>query len=108
MMAKRRNLSQYGFSPDEIARHKCLDCGVNVIEAGDYCMLSSKIWSDQFGLGRDDNLCIACVKARLGRKLGLLDFISFPWVEGFKQSDTLLDRYGHSKAKARKKPRKPA
>ena len=86
------------FSRREIARHKCLDCGINVIEAGDYCLLSAKLWKDQFGLGWNDNLCIACIEARLGRKLSmrLLDFISFPSVKGFPTSDTLLDRYGFS------------
>jgi hypothetical protein len=91
------------FSRREIARHKCLDCGINVIKAGDYCLLSAKLWKDQFGLGWNDNLCIACIEARLGRKLSLLDFISFPFVKGFPTSDTLLDRYGFSEKKARKK-----
>ena len=59
----------YKFSPEEIARHRCLDCGVNVIEIGDYCMVQSEIWRDQFGLGWDDNLCIACIEKRLGRRL---------------------------------------
>ena len=98
-------LGHYKFSPDEIARHACLDCGVNVIEAGDYCMLSARIWRDTFGLGWEDNLCVACIEARLGRKLSLKrgDFISFPFVEGYAASDTLLQRYGQNRAKKRKK-----
>ena len=28
----------YKLSPRQIARCRCNDCGVNVIEAGDYCM----------------------------------------------------------------------
>jgi hypothetical protein len=97
----------YKFSREEIARHKCRDCGVNVLKAGDYYMLSSNIWRDQFGLGWDDNLCIACAEARLGRKLRMEDFESLPPpIEGFPISDTLLDRYGSGKAKAQKKARK--
>ena len=93
------------FSRREITRHKCLDCGINVIKAGDYCLLNSKIWKGRFGLGWNDNLCIACIEARLGRKLSmrLHDFISFPSVKGFPMSDTLLDRYGFSEKKARKR-----
>jgi hypothetical protein len=104
-MAQQRS---YKLSRREIARHKCRDCGVNVIKAGDYYMLKSSIWRDQFGLGWDDNLCIACVEARLGRKLiGMHDFASIPpIIEGYPISDTLLDRYGFDKAKARKKARK--
>ena len=29
----------YNLSPRQIARWRCNDCGVNVIEAGDYCVL---------------------------------------------------------------------
>jgi hypothetical protein len=58
----------------EIARHRCVDCGVNVIRIGDYYMLRSAIWQDQLGLGWHDNLCIACVEQRLGRKLRLTNW----------------------------------
>ena len=90
------------FSRREVARHKCLDCGINVIKAGDYCLLNSKIWKNQLGLGWNDNLCIACIEARLGRKLRLLDFISFPLVKGFPTSDTLAERYGFKKARKKR------
>jgi hypothetical protein len=46
-----KNLSQYKLSRREVARHRCLDCGVNVIKLGDYCMLHDRIWNGQFGLG---------------------------------------------------------
>ena len=98
----------HSFSRREIARHKCLDCGINVIRAGDYCLLSSELWKNQFGLGWNDNLCIACIETRLGRKLSMRlgDFISFPSVKGFPASDTLLERYGFGKEKARKAPKR--
>jgi hypothetical protein len=96
----------YKFSREEIDRHKCLDCGVNVIEAGDYCMLDNKIWEGELGPREDDNVCIVCVEARLGRKLKPDDFHGLQSVEGFGWSDTLVDRRGFSGGKPQKKPRK--
>ena len=88
----------YSFSAEELARLKCLDCGVNVIEVGDYCMLHPALWTDQLHLGWDDNLCIKCIELRIGRKLRPLlsgDFIGFPNVKGYPMSDILRDRiYG--------------
>jgi hypothetical protein len=89
-MADRAN--HYRFSKCEIAAHRCNDCGVNVIEIGDYCMLLPEIWNDTFGLGSHDNLCIACIEKRLGRRLMAFDFSSFPTVEGYPRSETLLSR----------------
>lgn len=54
-------MGAFQFTLEEIARFTCLDCGVNVIEQGDLCMLQPKIWTHQLGLGRDDNMCIACI-----------------------------------------------
>jgi hypothetical protein len=34
----------YKFSAREIARHRCVDGGINVIRAGDYCVLAPDIW----------------------------------------------------------------
>jgi hypothetical protein len=87
-----KRLDHYRLSRHEIARHRCNDCGVNVIEKGDYCMLRSDIWKDQFGLGWNDNLCLACIEKRLGRKLTMLDLISFTYIEGHPMSATLLSR----------------
>ena len=44
-------MSGYKFSRREIARCKCIDCGVNVIRAGDYCMLKPQIWETELRLG---------------------------------------------------------
>jgi hypothetical protein len=87
-------LHGYNVSQKEIGRHKCIDCGVNVIKIGDYCMLNPDLWKRQLGLSWNDNLCIACVETRLRRKLKLSDFGSFPRVEGFPMSDILADRLG--------------
>jgi hypothetical protein len=82
-MTVRRNLPA-----TELARHACKDCGVNVIEIGEYYMVSPRLWEDKFHLTWTDNFCIGCLEARLGRKLQNLvvtpdlviggDFISFP------------------------------
>jgi len=54
--------------PEVLARFVCLDCGVNVVESGDWYMARPEIW-DGLGLGWHDNLCVACLEARLGRRL---------------------------------------
>jgi len=66
----------YKLSPRQIARCRCNDCGVNVIEAGDYCMLRPRIWRDTFGLGITDNLCLACIEKRLGRAITVGDVMT--------------------------------
>jgi hypothetical protein len=61
--------------------------------AGDFCMLRSELW-EGLGLTWDDNMCVACIEAKLGRPLSMLsnDFICFPYVEGYPMSNTLRDR----------------
>jgi len=90
----RKCLSHYKFSRREIARHRCIDCGVNVIEIGDYCMISPEIWQRKFGLGWRDNLCIACIERRLGRPLSVAcgDFAGPATVEGYPSSEILVKR----------------
>ena len=85
----------YHASRRDIARHKCVGCGVNVIKIGDYCMINPDIWERKLHLEWHDNMCIACIEARLGRKLKPLffgDFIGCPAVDGFPRSDVLNDR----------------
>ena len=98
----------YKFSKQQIARHVCIDCGVNVIEKGDYTMIDPKIWREQFGLKDKDNLCIDCIEKRLGREIRMGDIISTPSVEGYPQSKTLQARIfppgsGSKKTKATRK-----
>jgi hypothetical protein len=97
------SLSHYKLSRKEIARHKCIDCGVNVIKSGDYCMINPEIWKRQLGLGWTDNLCIACIEARIGRKLTLVDFCGLASVEGFGPSDILVNRLGLIRGRKRKR-----
>jgi hypothetical protein len=74
-MAKRKNRP---VNHRQIARHKCKDCGVNVIKIGEYYMVSPQIWQDKLRLTWADNLCIGCLEKRLGRKLRQNDFITWP------------------------------
>jgi hypothetical protein len=48
-------------------RYECKDCGVDVLATGDWYMATPDLWGRQLGLGRDDNLCLACLERRLGR-----------------------------------------
>jgi hypothetical protein len=91
----------YKLTTRAIARIKCDACGINIIKAGDYCMLQDEIWQEQFGLGWGDNLCIACIEQRLGREVTRDDFINCPQVEGYAMSLTLASRL-------RRKPRAKA
>jgi hypothetical protein len=98
----------YKFSRREIARHKCIGCGVNVIKIGDYCMLNSDLWKRKLHLKWEDNMCLACIEARIGRKLSLRkhDFNGCPGIEGFPMSDTLADRLGFSEVKPKRARRR--
>jgi hypothetical protein len=74
----------YKLSRRAVARCRCNDCGLNVIRLGDYLMLHSRIWKDQFGLGWDDNLCLRCIETRLGRVITIRDVFTFPSVEAIR------------------------
>jgi hypothetical protein len=81
-------------------RHKCKDCGVNVLTTGEYYMVSADMWERQCDLGYDDNLCIGCLESRIGRKLkgpfgDFICFPNYPWM--YPASDRMMDRYGFVK-----------
>ena len=100
-MSARKLKAASTLSEEELARYTCNDCGVNVVTIGEFYMLRPEIWEGQLGLGREDNLCIGCLEARLGRKVGpgLVDFCHFPvypWLRPI--SDRLLNRYGFEMA----------
>jgi hypothetical protein len=84
-------------SKKALAHYRCNDCSVNVVTAGEFYMLHPEIWEDQLGLGWDDNLCIGCLEKRLGRKVSLLDMVSFPRYPWMKPSSLrLMHRiFGH-------------
>jgi hypothetical protein len=85
-------LSGYKFTKKQVARLCCNDCGVNVIEAGDFLMLKSAIWEGQFKLDWSDNLCLVCIEKRLRRHINFLDLSNPAWVDGYPMSDVLNDR----------------
>lgn len=92
MITISHNPLVYRMSRREIAQHTCISCGVNIVEIGDYCMLNPDIWDRKLRLQWTDNMCIACIEKRLGRKLRLGDFSNMPMIEGFPMSDVLRDR----------------
>jgi hypothetical protein len=94
-MTKRKAKAAVELTPEELARYACNDCSVNVVTIGEFYMLTDDIWTDQLGLGWDDNLCIGCLETRIGRKVSFADMRSFPsydWME--PSSARLMDRLG--------------
>jgi hypothetical protein len=86
----------YRFTLKEIDHHRCKDCGINVIKIGDYCLLAPQLWEDRLGLKWNDNLCVACIEKRLGRRLeaGFKDWCGAqPQVMGFPMSALLFNRF---------------
>jgi hypothetical protein len=80
-------------SAKALARFRCLDCGVNVVTSGDWYMATSEIW-EKLGLGWEDNLCVACLEKRLGRKLRPMLQDVHPastWYEGMGLSERLQE-----------------
>jgi hypothetical protein len=56
-----------------IAHLQCLDCGINVVESADYCMLNFDLWKRQLHLKWDDNLASIVSKSGLaGSSSGLI------------------------------------
>jgi hypothetical protein len=79
----------------QLARYRCNDCGINVVTIGEFYMLKPELWQGMLGLEWDDNLCIGCLEARLGRKVTLRDMANsptYPWMR--PASDRLRDRLG--------------
>jgi hypothetical protein len=59
----------YALSKRAISRMKCIDCGMNTVEAGDWYMCPHEIWIGELGLGKADKLCFDCLEERLERPL---------------------------------------
>ena len=98
----------YKLSPRQIARCRCNDCSVNVIEAGDYWMLRPRIWRNTFGLGITDNLCLACIERRLGRAITIGDVITFPIVDGYPMSDSCMHGSSHPRSGGGRRRKRPS
>jgi hypothetical protein len=52
----------------------CNDCGVDVLQSGDWYMTPPELWAS-LDLGWNDNLCVPCLEKRLGREVKFLDDI---------------------------------
>jgi hypothetical protein len=79
----------YTLGKRAISRMKCADCGVNVVEAGDWFMCDHDLWIGELGLGLRDNLCFDCLEERLERPLRPYKDVHLAprSVEGIKLSD---------------------
>ena len=64
-------------------KYLCNDCGVDVLETGDWYLAPSEIWEKTLGFGWNDNLCLACLERRLGR----------PLIGGFRRYPTPASSY---------------
>jgi hypothetical protein len=59
----------YVLTKNSIRRMKCIDCAVNVVEAGDWYMCEHELWFGELALDIKDNLCFDCLEDRLERPL---------------------------------------
>ena len=93
--AKKRAKARTYEERKKRAKPICNDCGVNALKIGEYYMLKGELWEKKLKLGWDDNLCIGCLEARLGRKVTIGDMAHLPaysWM--YPQSDRLTARIG--------------
>jgi hypothetical protein len=67
----------------------CRDCGLDVIESGEYFMINDALWANT-GAG-DDVLCVGCTENLIGRSLTAADFTD-AGVNKFPGSERLESR----------------
>ena len=82
----------------------CNDCGVDVLELGEWYMASKELWERRLGLGWSDNLCLGCLEQRLGRRVVVFSDIypassspDDPWQPAVKVSNRMLERWRPSR-----------
>lgn len=64
---------------DEYPEFKCVSCGVNTLQLGEYYMIHRELWVAVTGKReRKKMMCIGCVEQRLGRALNFHDFTTAP------------------------------
>ena len=82
------------------ASYRCDDCGFNTLRGGEFTLIDHWIWEKELKLGWEDNLCIGCIEARLGRRISIADMGGFPSYEWMSSpSERLIDRNGFKKRK---------
>jgi hypothetical protein len=78
-----------------IEQYNCNDCKINTVRCGEFYMLKHDLWKGKLKLGWNDNLCVGCLEARLGRKITIGDLAFLPTYRWMcPQSDRLNDRIG--------------
>lgn len=74
----------------------CMDCRVDTSAINEYYMVNDSLWKVVTTKRHDSDgmLCIACLEARIGRKLVPADFTAAPINSGtiFELSERLIDR----------------
>ena len=98
----------YVLSKRAIASMKCVDCGVNVVEAGDWYMCDHALWIGELNLRINDNLCFDCLEDRLERPIRPYKDVHLAprSVEGIKLSDRWHELFC-PKPKIKKRRRAP-
>jgi hypothetical protein len=75
---------------------KCLDCGINTGDIGEYYSVEDDVWllanPQHHGM-----LCIGCIEERLGRVLTPADFIDYPinYPDPKGKSKRFMERLGY-------------
>jgi hypothetical protein len=70
----------------------CVDCDVDTVWIDDYYMVRDDVWP----LEENGTLCVACLEARIGRRLTPADFTGAPINHDCEQSARLASRLrGH-------------
>ena len=63
---------------EQLARFKCVDCGVDTSSINEYYMVNHDVWA-KCGVDRNGGmLCIGCLETRIGRELKADDFLDAP------------------------------
>jgi hypothetical protein len=65
-----------------LSHFRCNDCGIDVLEIGDWYMAAKKLWED-LGLGWHANLCLLCLERRLGHRV-------VAWIDIFPTASSSL------------------
>ena len=79
----------------------CADCGLDVIDAGEWYMVHDQIWQRAWGhiersAPGSQILCVGCLENRIGRALAPSDFPDVPTnkLDDSRMSYRLLTRLG--------------
>jgi hypothetical protein len=98
----------YILSKRAISKFKCIDCGVNTVEAGDWYMCDNELWLGELGLSISDNLCFDCLEERLERPLRPYKDVHLApkSVQGMRPSERWLELFVPEARRSKSKKRR--